>query len=88
MNGAVSPRSTAISAALSLRPDWGIRSYLLILVLAAVLPLAALIGFRIYSDAAEHVQREADASRCLVEQTALFVSRFLDDTRVALEAMA
>lgn len=71
-----------------LLPAWGIRTYLAILVLATALPLAALVGFRIYSEAVQSGQRGADASSAIAGNTALLVAQFLDNTRVALESLA
>lgn len=67
---------------------WSIRVWLLALVAAVALPLLVLLGERIYRTAEEAAQLEADASIRLANQTAQFVSRFLDDTRLALASMA
>ncbi len=72
----------------SVRRSFGIRSYLTLLVLVAALPFFGLIVLQSYYDAADAVQREGNTSSRIAEQTTRFVMRFLDDTRLALEAVA
>jgi PAS domain S-box-containing protein len=59
-----------------------------LLIFATAVPLIALIVVRDYHDTLEALQREADASSRIADQTARFVERFLIDTRRTMESMA
>jgi len=67
---------------------WSIRTHILLLILAVSVPLLAIVGFGIYSDIQQSINRTKTSLRILVETMVSHTDKRNDQARQVLEGLA